>query len=72
MRRNTAPCIAYGIFRIMAENPDAVIAVAPSDHLIKREDEFSNVMNEALTGITFWQSLCGVTLPHVLLMVSSG
>jgi len=47
MRRNTAPCIAYGIFRIMAENPDAVIAVAPSDHLIKREDEFSNVMNEA-------------------------
>jgi mannose-1-phosphate guanylyltransferase len=31
----------------MAENPDAVIAVAPSDHLIKREDEFSNVMNEA-------------------------
>jgi len=47
LRRNTAPCIAYGIFRIMAENPDAVIAVAPSDHLIKREDEFSNVMNEA-------------------------
>jgi mannose-1-phosphate guanylyltransferase len=47
MRRNTAPCIAYGIFRIMAENPKAVIAVAPSDHLIKREDEFGNVMNEA-------------------------
>jgi mannose-1-phosphate guanylyltransferase len=47
MRRNTAPCIAYGIFRIMAENPDAVIAVAPSDHLIQKEDEFIEVMNEA-------------------------
>jgi mannose-1-phosphate guanylyltransferase len=47
LRRNTAPCIAYGIFRILAENPDAVIAVAPSDHLIKREDEFSELMNEA-------------------------
>jgi mannose-1-phosphate guanylyltransferase len=47
LRRNTAPCIAYGIFRIMAENPDAVIAVTPSDHLIKKEDEFREVMNEA-------------------------
>ncbi len=47
LRRNTAPCIAYGVFRIMAENPDAVIAVAPSDHLIRKEDEFRSVMNEA-------------------------
>lgn len=47
LRRNTAPCIAYGIFRIMSENPDAVIAVAPSDHLIKKEDEFNELMNEA-------------------------
>ncbi len=47
LRRNTAPCIAYGVFRIMAENPDAVIAVTPADHLIKKEDEFMNVMNEA-------------------------
>jgi len=47
LRRNTAPCIAYGVFRIMACNPDAVIAVTPSDHLIKKEDEFMEVMNEA-------------------------
>ncbi len=47
LRRNTAPCIAYGVFRIMSENPDAVIAVAPSDHLIKKEDEFRRVMDEA-------------------------
>jgi mannose-1-phosphate guanylyltransferase len=47
LRRNTAPCIAYGVFRIMAENPDAVIAVTPSDHLIRKEDEFRDVMCEA-------------------------
>mgnify|MGYP001163299560 FL=1 len=47
LRRNTAPCIAYGIFRIMAEDPDAVIAVTPADHLIQKEDEFRKVMDEA-------------------------
>jgi len=46
LRRNTAPCIAYGVFRIMAENPEAIIAVAPSDHLIEKEDEFRRVMDE--------------------------
>ncbi|HQG35977.1 MAG TPA: mannose-1-phosphate guanylyltransferase [Bacteroidales bacterium] len=47
LRRNTAPCIAYGVFRIRKENPDAVIAVTPSDHLISKEDEFCNVINRA-------------------------
>jgi len=40
LRRNTAPCIACGTFRILKENPDAVIAVTPSDHLIVKEDKF--------------------------------
>ncbi|HPY67406.1 MAG TPA: sugar phosphate nucleotidyltransferase, partial [Bacteroidales bacterium] len=35
-RRNTAPCLAYGTFRILQENPDAVITVTPADHLIKK------------------------------------
>lgn len=47
LRRNTAPCIAYGTFRIQNENPDAVIAVTPSDHLIEKEDIFSDVLNTA-------------------------
>jgi len=46
LRRNTAPCIAYGVFRIMSRDPDAVIAVTPSDHLIRKEDEFMEVINE--------------------------
>lgn len=39
-RRNTGPCLAYGTFRIMKENPDAVIVVTPADHLIEKEDKF--------------------------------
>jgi mannose-1-phosphate guanylyltransferase len=42
-RKNTAPCIAYAAFRIASENPTANILVAPSDHIIKNEDEFIRV-----------------------------
>jgi mannose-1-phosphate guanylyltransferase len=45
-RRNTAPCLAYGTFRILQENPDAVIAVTPSDHLIVKEDKFCEVIQK--------------------------
>ena len=39
-RRNTAPCIAYAANRILAENPDANLVVAPSDHIILKPDVF--------------------------------
>ena len=32
--RNTAPCIAYVSWKIQKEDPEAVFAVAPSDHLV--------------------------------------
>ena len=38
--RNTAPCILYAALKIYAQNPDAVILVAPSDHWIENEAEF--------------------------------
>ena len=44
-RRNTAPCLAYGAFRILKENPNAVIAVTPADHLIVQEDKFKEEIN---------------------------
>ena len=47
-RRNTAPCLAYGTFRILKENPNAVIVVTPSDHLIVKEDEFCRVIQNTL------------------------
>lgn len=47
-RRNTAPAIAYASYRILARNPHANIVVAPSDHLILREDDFTDAMVKAL------------------------
>ena len=47
-RRNTAPCLAYGTFRILKENPNAVIAVTPADHLIVKEEEFCRVLQESM------------------------
>ena len=38
--RNTAPCVAYGCFKIESLNPEAVIVVAPSDQQILDEDAF--------------------------------
>ena len=38
--RNTAPCILYSALKIYNENPNGVMIVAPSDHLIENEKEF--------------------------------
>ena len=43
--RNTAPCIAYASFKIFQKNQNANIIVAPSDHLISNEDEFSKIVS---------------------------
>jgi len=47
-RRNTAPCVAYAVHKIFNSNPDANMVVAPSDHIILDENEFSNIVNSAL------------------------
>ena len=47
-RRNTAPCIAYANFKIRGKNPNAVVVVAPSDHYIKKEDVFVDVIQKGL------------------------
>lgn len=47
-RRNTAPCIAYAAYHIKAKNPKANIVVAPSDHLILKEDVFLHEVQKAL------------------------
>lgn len=48
MRRNTAPCIAYANYKIATINPNARIVVAPSDHLITKEEAFRETVNLAL------------------------
>lgn len=44
--RNTAPCIALSAFHINKRYKDATMIVVPSDHLIKKEDEFLEVLKE--------------------------
>ena len=45
--RNTAPCIALSAFVIKKYYEDATMVVLPSDHLIKDEDEFRSIVNDA-------------------------
>jgi mannose-1-phosphate guanylyltransferase len=47
-RRNTAPCIAYANHRILARDPEAKVVVAPSDHIILKEDIFIHNIITAL------------------------
>lgn len=46
--KNTAPCVAYSIFKIKKRNPDAIVAIAPSDHLILDEQAFIGAMKRCL------------------------
>ncbi len=47
-RRNTAPCVAYANYKIKEDNPEALVVVAPSDHIILKEEEFVNNIKTAL------------------------
>jgi mannose-1-phosphate guanylyltransferase len=48
MRRNTAPCIAFANYKIKQKNPQAIVIVAPSDHLILNEDKFVETINSSI------------------------
>ena len=52
-RRNTAPCIAYALSKIGSKNPDANVVVAPSDHLILKEEAF---LDQVMKGFMFAES----------------
>jgi mannose-1-phosphate guanylyltransferase len=58
--RNTAPCVAYGCFKIESLNPDAAIVVAPSDHLILDEAAFISTIEKSLK--TASENNCLITL----------
>ncbi len=47
-RNNTAPCIAYTAFKLQQLNPNANFIVAPSDHIILKEDAFVDQLKKAL------------------------
>ncbi len=47
-RRNTAPCITYAAYRILKQDPKGIMLIAPSDHLVSNEEEFTRVARLAL------------------------
>jgi len=63
MRRNTAPAIAYAAYKIYDKNPNANLVVAPSDHIILKEDIFTDVILSALSATkqNDWLLTLGIT-----------
>ncbi len=55
--RNTAPCIAYATYKILSKNPEANFVVAPSDHLITKEETFLNVISRGLDYTNYNEAL---------------
>ena len=49
--RNTAPCILYAAMKIYKENKDALMLIAPSDHFIRDEAQFTANINTAFEAI---------------------
>ncbi|MEL6944049.1 MAG: mannose-1-phosphate guanylyltransferase, partial [Bacteroidota bacterium] len=47
-RNNTGPCVAYTAFKLHNLNPEANFVVAPSDHIILKEDAFIAQLQKAL------------------------
>lgn len=46
--RNTAPCVAYGCYKISQIDAQASVVVAPSDHLILDENAFISAISKSL------------------------
>lgn len=47
-RNNTGPCVAYTAFKLFALDPKANFIIAPSDHLIAKEEAFLDAIKRAL------------------------
>lgn len=50
IKRNTAPCIAYAAYKIKEKDPDGIMVILPSDHVIFKEEEFLRVIQRAVEG----------------------
>ena len=55
--RNTAPCIAYVSWKIQKEDPEALVVVAPSDHLVLKKNAFKQYIER---GFHFLESREGI------------
>ena len=46
--RNTAPCVAYVSWKIRIEDPEALVVMAPSDHLVLNVPAFQDAIRRGL------------------------
>ena len=47
-RNNTGPCVAYTAFKLHALDPEANFIIAPSDHIVLKENVFVEALQKAL------------------------
>ena len=47
-RNNTAPCVAWTAFKLAALDPEANLVIAPSDHIVLKEEAFLEKIQTAL------------------------
>lgn len=45
--RNTAPSVAYATYALLKRDPQALVVVTPSDHIIDNDEVFANTISEA-------------------------
>ena len=46
--RKTGPCIVYSTYDVLRRDPDAVVAMCPSDLIIEGEDSFRQTVSDAM------------------------
>ena len=46
--RNTGPCVGLAAWRLLYDDPEAVMAVLPADHVIRPDDVFRSALKDAV------------------------
>lgn len=62
--RNTAPAIALAALRALSMDPEAILAVLPSDHLVRDTDAFLAAMEQAAAAATAGNLVAFGIRPH--------
>lgn len=55
--RNTAPSIAYVSWKMRKEDPEALMVVAPSDHLVLKKNAFKRYVERGFKFIESWEGI---------------
>ncbi len=61
--RNTAPCIGLAATHLLRKDPDAIMLVMPSDHLVREADAFRNVISKGVEVVYKHDALVTIGIP---------